>query len=265
MAQFPPLSSATSIQARFASHPTARRMWPWSGVYLTALWSKLPRTCSSLTGSPRHRHGPSPSKRRAWCLAAVPPVDYRRQHLPADVHEIDLDGTEVILPRMTRDTSSRSSTIRVRLWVCRPNTCAVVATSSSRRHRAEPRRCGSAKRVAQLVAEHGEELVLASVVLGKPFEQGLHLVLPPSRPQRHAHCARHRPNAGGTFEERDVSRLAQGRERRARAALAREDDDGQIPTRAAGRPHAHESRPRRSPREPRRPPRRRPADPEGPP
>ncbi len=72
-----------------------------------------------------------------------------------------------ILPRLIRETSSRSSTSRVRCRTCRSATsraCSDVGLSPSPRsmmQRVEDRR----QRVAQLVGQHRQELVLAAVGL----------------------------------------------------------------------------------------------------
>ena len=69
-----------------------------------------------------------------------------------------------ILPRAMRDTSSRSSTSRTRCWtwrsmIVRSCSSAVAAAQPHQLQRGQDRR----ERVAQLVAEHRQELVLGAV------------------------------------------------------------------------------------------------------
>ena len=146
------------------------RSGPRASVYLAALVSRLTRTCSSRVGSASSRSGPARSAtlelgacapRSSGRTASTAPADDRRRGRCGSLRSW-------ILPRVIRETSSRSSTSRARCLTCRSMTSRAHSRSLLRLRPAE--RAATAlliggQRVAQLVGEHGQELVLAAVGL----------------------------------------------------------------------------------------------------
>jgi hypothetical protein len=92
-------------------------------------------------------------------------------------------------------------------------------------HRVADRR----ERVAQLVRERGEELVLAAVGLLALLQVGARLVLAPARAQRAAHRAGERGHAHRALEQRHVAeRGERARDRRRVGAGTREQQHRQV-------------------------------------
>ena len=165
-AVIPMPSSRTRSTASTAFAPQAcTQMWPPSGVYFAALLEQVENDL----GEPR---GVAvDAQRPAWrrvdlgdvCCRCVEAADGRpRSRGRRRSRGRSRSRCRVILPLVIRLTSSRSSTRRLRCPTCRSITSRaqdVVGSARSarahHRHRVADRR----ERVAQLVAEHGQELV----------------------------------------------------------------------------------------------------------
>ena len=147
------------------------RCCPPRGVYLAALLSRLATTCARRAKSPYSQTGARRAPRPTELLALR--VDQRPRGLDAVRDRPCASSTgsffSTILPWVMRETSSRSSTSRARwrhLALDRrraPTRCAASVGADAAHHldRVADRR----ERVAQLVREHREELVLAPVRL----------------------------------------------------------------------------------------------------
>ena len=134
------------------------------GVYFAALVSRFANTCASRSGSPSTTRpgGTSTARRCARCsssglASSIALLDHLREVDPAGARA-------TTIPRVMRETSSRSSTRRTTCSTCR----SMIARSFAKRlgvaqlhqlERGEDRR----ERIAQLVAEQGQELVLGAV------------------------------------------------------------------------------------------------------
>ena len=109
-----------------------------------------------------------------------------------------------ILPETTRERSSRSLTRRVRCRDCRSisSACSPSSLPSSSRHlRGQQDR---AERIAQLVAEDGQEAVALVDAVFERLHQIADLVLPLARAQRRLRGADEALDAHGPVDERDV-------------------------------------------------------------
>ena len=137
------------------------------GVYLAALVSRFATTCASRVGSPstdQARAARRPSGGASRCSSSGLAISIA---LRDDLGELDAARVRSsILPRVMRETSSRSSTRRTRCSTWRSMTARSlgarrVAAQLHQLQRGQDRR----QRIAQLVAEHREELVLRAVRL----------------------------------------------------------------------------------------------------
>ena len=152
-----------------APPPPARR----PAVNFSALVSRLSSTWASRVGSPLDPHRPSgtstagSARRPRRRPGGRPPPAGRR------AARSSRSARSCTLPRVIREASSRSSTSRVRCVTCR----SIIARASADHRRRRRRRMAEdlqgvadrGQRVAQLVGEHREELVLAAVgLLGPP-------------------------------------------------------------------------------------------------
>ena len=226
------------------------RCAPPAVVYLAALLSRFARTCASARGVAvdAQRLG---RQRHARADAALPSISgrarldrarrRRRRRRPAR-------SASSILPRVMRDTSSRSSTRRDQLL--RPGgrcTSRAQSTRSLGAPDVAARASGVAdrrERVAQLVREHREELVLAPVgLLDLAVEPGVverdgraagessasasasasKRVAPVMREREHARSPGRAPRAAARRAMRDIARSgsASAPRRPRRAAGAR--------------------------------------------
>ena len=176
------------------------------------------------------------------CSACRCRVDHTARPLSTRVRERSRAGRRgsrrsCILPRVMRETSSRSSTRRARCVDLALDDLARRAAASARRCRRGAkislRVADRRERVAQLVGEHREELVLAPVGLAARSRAAgvAHLVLALARAQRRAHRGddsvghAHRPLEQGHVAER----LHRRRGARAESgAAAREHDERQV-------------------------------------
>ena len=140
-------------------------MWPPAAVYLAALLSRLQNTCARRVGSARQLG------RRGTERELVPlRVDQRPAHLDRLRRAAPSSSgclRSSIFPWLTRETSSRSSSRRFMCCTCRSITSRAVLDSRSVPAAAveSPRREDRRERIAQLVGQHREELVLAPVGL----------------------------------------------------------------------------------------------------
>ena len=153
-------AAATRCSAR--SRRDADACCPGS-LYFAALVSRFETTCARRSGSPSTAR-PSGGTSRSTCwrrcsssgLAISMPARPRLRPAPGARFRSST------LPRVMRETSSRSSTSRTRWSTWRSMmscSCGLAAAQPHQLQRREDRR----QRVAQLVAEHGQELVLGPV------------------------------------------------------------------------------------------------------
>ena len=140
--------------------------------YFAALLSRLPRICASRTGSRVEPRAARPAARRrgggrrrgSAARWSRPRCARRRRARRAPCAARRCRG-------VMRDTSSRSSTSRTR-WLTWRSMISCTRPARSRRCSREPaamsqRVAQRRERVAQLVRERGEELVLAAVGLAQ--------------------------------------------------------------------------------------------------
>ena len=145
------------------------QIWPPGSVYLAALFSRLQSTCSSRVGSASSRIG-SAGRRDGQLVAAAARSagGASRRRWPTTAASSTGSLRSSILPRLIRETSSRSSTSRAMCCTCRSAIDRAASTSVRLAARQPHQLQGVAdrgQRVAQLVGEHGQELVLAAVGL----------------------------------------------------------------------------------------------------
>ena len=144
-----PLSRTAIVAHRRPRRRRCSSIRPPSGVYLAALLSRLPITCASRTASPLTRSGSSGTlDDDARARARRSPAGWSRP--PASRARRGRAGSSFrsILPRVMRDTSSRSSTSRVMCctWrsissrICDQHRVLRSSTAAGSR-----RRCGSAR------------------------------------------------------------------------------------------------------------------------
>ena len=141
-------------------------MCPPFSLYLAALFRRFTTTCSSRVGSTLTQRFPRSIETSSVCFRS----STSGLTVAAALSRIGVASStslrSSILPRLMRETSSRSSMSRVRCFICRVMTSIDQSICSLR-----PAPGGHAdgvadggERVPQLVGEHGEELVLALVV-----------------------------------------------------------------------------------------------------
>ena len=169
-----------------ASPPSRRRREPdlrrRRSVYLAALLSRLATTCARRTRSPSTadrlgRAGRSTAAAARPRSAALTASTARRDRPRASSTG---SRRSSILPRVMRETSSRSSTSRVSCATWRSITSRAASARSSPSAGADAqdleRVADRRQRVAQLVRQHGEELVLAPVGLAQRLLGAAHVV-----------------------------------------------------------------------------------------
>ena len=166
--------SRTLITTLSPSRRADRAMVPPSSVYLAALLSRLPRICARRTGSPSsHSASPGSETSSRW-----PPAWTSGSLVSTALRTIVASSTRSrrssSRPRVMRDISSRSSTRRTRwlTWRSMMSRIAGFGRSPCEAHEVQAvaqRR----QRVAQLVRQRREELVLALVGLA---QRGLRLL-----------------------------------------------------------------------------------------
>src|SRR3954471_21026210 len=111
--------SRTRKTASISSMSTETQRRPPRGVYLMAFWSRLQTTCSSRTGSPITRAvRVSTARSRSLPRASDLMPSSTRQRSTTSRRSTGR-RCRLILPRVTRETSSRSSTMRTRWRVWR--------------------------------------------------------------------------------------------------------------------------------------------------
>ena len=235
------------LDARRLAAARSAVMRPPGGVYLAALLSRLQITCDEARRD-RTDSG-SASAGRSSVSLWPPRLDQRRRRSPARRCTSDARSTRSwrssMRPRLMRDTSSRSS--------IRRTICATWRSIIARAQAAASRSCGFSRndlervaqrreRVAQLVREDGEELVLAPVGFaqrgGDPVALAkivANLVLAAPRAQRGAHRADQRRHAHRALEQRDVAEGLEGVQHELRVgAFGRSPPAAESPTTRAG-------------------------------
>ena len=161
-----PLSRTRNTTSR-PSRATCTSILPPGSVYFAALLIRLPRTCARRAKSPRTPTGSSGRRSvSAWrCASMIGRLVSTAA--PTTSAASSASSLRSILPRVIRDRSSRSSTRRVSCLSCRPMTSRAQATCSAAVFR--PQHVHGVRdrgeRIAKLVRQHREELVLALVRL----------------------------------------------------------------------------------------------------
>src|SRR5437667_12890341 len=158
--------SRTRTIASSSRSSTVTSTRPRSGVYFAALWTRLATTCWSRAGSPYTVTGVSGivtvrccdfTMRRWRSLSSAKSTTVRRSSSSL---------RRSILPWLMRATSRRSSSRRARCWVWRAMTARVRTASPCRtpiRSRILTPFRTTPSGFAELVGQHGEELVLGLV------------------------------------------------------------------------------------------------------
>ena len=162
-----------------------------------------------------------PPRARCRCRGRAPPCRARRGSARRRSPRSTGRRWRTILPRVTRETSSRSSTIRARWRVWRIDDLPLPHRPRLLRADLVEHPEGVAdggQRVAQLVAEHGQELVLAAVGVRLAAQQVADLVLAAAGAQRRLHGADQRRQAHRPLQEGDVAERHQGRRGPARCS-----------------------------------------------
>src|SRR3954447_16422121 len=111
--------SRTRKTASASSVSTEIHRRPPRGVYLMAFWSRLQTTCSSRTGSPITRAVRVSTARSRSLARASDFMPSSERQRSATSRRSTGRRCRLILPRVTRETSSRSSTMRTRWRVWR--------------------------------------------------------------------------------------------------------------------------------------------------
>ena len=190
--------SLTRTTAQGPSAVTATVMFPPGGVYFVALVRMFPITCSMRTASTSTGTGWVGTSTWIRCWRARSLLHISATTSRTSFARSSATRLRAIFPDVTRATSSRSSTRWCRWWICRPITAS--GRCSPGRGRAGPigQLLGAqhgGQRVAQLVAQHGQELI---ALVHLPFALAQHVpavVLP--APRRAAPIARRSPASTG--------------------------------------------------------------------
>ena len=152
---------------------------PPLSVYLAALVSRFVRICSSRTGSASAGKVPVATETVSLCWRASISGRADSMALWMTMPTSSRSLRSRILPRVIRETSNRSSISRDRCLTWRLITSMDQAIWSAASVRVA--NCDGAadrrQRVAQLVCQHGQELVLAAVGLGQLLQPAPQLVL----------------------------------------------------------------------------------------
>ena len=226
-----------------------------SGVYLIALRSRFEITCSRRIGSPRAGSGSSGRSTASRWRPFRPARSGSRGRARRRRAGRALSRRMSIRPMLSRERSSRSSTMRVRCPTWR-RTSAVcwrrtrVSTSSQ----GEDLRCGGdgRQRVAQLVAEQRQELVLVPVGLRQPLHQVADLVLAAARPEGGLDRAQQGRQVDRALEQGDVGHRTEAVDDLPDAVVVPDQDDHRQvrPDRLAREALGEAARPRPAPEPP---------------